>query len=503
MMWVRWRILANRMSRRGKINSVLFAVLLLLGAVLFVGAFFATFLVGSEILPDAEPMEVWGAWLGLGVGFLLFWMIGLMTELSRSDSLSIKNLLHLPVSLGWVFINNYLSSFVSLSIAFFLPAMLGLALAMIKVFGMYMLLCFPLIFGFFILVTALTYHLRGWLARLMEDKRKAKSIVMGISFGLVLLVQAPNFINMATSGSQLDGRVKKFELQSKVKSATPGPRLEQAQAELDAFLAVEEIEEMKSDRVMVLASQVIPFGWLPYGMFALHGKRFLAASLSIMGFFLLAGLSLKRSYRTTLRGIVEGEGHGAGAKKKKGSLELKKSKKKAGGMPFVERRIPWTSDAVSAVTFSNLRSLVRAPESKMMMLGPIIMFGFMAMGLVKSDNLENYRIWMPIMSLGAASMGMMSVSQVIQNLFGLDRAGFRAYVLSPVPRKQILIGKNLASAPFGMGIGFIALCGLQFFIPVDANHFFGGFFHIGLLIVLFGGQFHVDLCAGSNARNGQ
>lgn len=487
MIWVRWRILANRMSRRGKMNSVLFALLLLLGAVLSVGVFFATLLIGLEELPEADPMEVWGVWVGLAVAFLLFWMIGLMTELSRSDSLSIKNLLHLPVSLGWVFLNNYLSSFVSLSVAFFLPAMLGLALAMTMTFGAYMLMCFPLVLGFFLLITALTYHLRGWLARLMEDKRKGKNIVMGITFGFVLLVQIPNFINMATSDRDVAGRVKKYELQTKARME--GPEQEQAKAELEAFLQAEEAEELVLERRVTLATQVIPFGWLPYGMLALHEKRMLPASLSILGFYLLAGLSLRRSYRTTVRGIVEGEGHGSGIANPAKALKSKNAKSKPRGILLVERDLPWMSSQVSGITFANLRSLLRAPETKMMMLGPIIMFAFMGMMLAKKDNADEMMYWFPGMSLGAISMGMISVNQLLQNQFGLDRAGFRAFVLSPVSRDRILLAKNLTLAPFGIGIGTLALCGLQYFAPADANHFFGALlqvFSAFLLLCLLG-----------------
>jgi hypothetical protein len=77
------------------------------------------------------------------------------------------------------------------------------------------------------------------------------------------------------------------------------------------------------------------------------------------------------------------------------------------------------------------------------------------------------------MSLGAIAMGLLSIIQLIQNQFGLDRAGFRAYVLSPVPRDRILRGRNLAIAPLAIGVGLIALIALQIFVPVDLPHFLG------------------------------
>ena len=44
------------------------------------------------------------------VGFLFFWSIGLLTELQRTEPLSLSKFLHLPVSVNGAFLINYLSS---------------------------------------------------------------------------------------------------------------------------------------------------------------------------------------------------------------------------------------------------------------------------------------------------------------------------------------------------------------------------------------------------------
>jgi hypothetical protein len=51
----------------------------------------------------------------------------------------------------------------------------------------------------------------------------------------------------------------------------------------------------------------------------------------------------------------------------------------------------------------------------------------------------------------------LSLSQLMYNLFGFDRAGFRQLVLLPTPRKQILLGKNLAFLPVAGVSGAIFL----------------------------------------------
>jgi hypothetical protein len=47
----------------------------------------------------------------------------------------------------------------------------------------------------------------------------------------------------------------------------------------------------------------------------------------------------------------------------------------------------------------------------------------------------------------------------------MDRDGFRAFVLSPIPRHDILLGKNLAAAPLALGLCLILICIVQFLLP--------------------------------------
>jgi hypothetical protein len=50
-------------------------------------------------------------------------------------------------------------------------------------------------------------------------------------------------------------------------------------------------------------------------------------------------------------------------------------------------------------------------------------------------------------------MMMFGMIQLAGNQFGFDRNGFRAFVLSQVPRREILLGKNLSLAPVVLGLG--------------------------------------------------
>ena len=68
---------------------------------------------------------------------------------------------------------------------------------------------------------------------------------------------------------------------------------------------------------------------------------------------------------------------------------------------------------------------------------------------------------------GIALLPFFGVLQILDNQFGFDRSGFRTLVLSPAPRWQILLGKNLALLPLVLGFGliYVVLAGLVRHVP--------------------------------------
>ena len=73
-------------------------------------------------------MVIMVVWLASRWFFCFFWMIGLLTELQRSETIDLQKLMHLPVALGQMFAINYLASHFTLSIVIVVPAMFGLGI---------------------------------------------------------------------------------------------------------------------------------------------------------------------------------------------------------------------------------------------------------------------------------------------------------------------------------------------------------------------------------------
>ena len=170
MLWLRWRLTRNQWRRGGGLNAVIMLIALVVAMILAVAGGVAGAAGGALALSGASPQAAMLTWDGLVARSCLFWSMGVVAELQRSEIIDLSRLLHLPVSLRDAFLLNYVASHLSLSLAIMLPTMLGLTAGLVLARGPAMALLFPLVFGFFFMITAWTYCLRGWLAALMVNK---------------------------------------------------------------------------------------------------------------------------------------------------------------------------------------------------------------------------------------------------------------------------------------------------------------------------------------------
>ena len=467
ILWLRWRILVNRMRRASKGSNLLLVLILGVVACVSVGLFFVGLFAGLSQLPGATPVGLLITWTVLASIFLFLWVGGLVTELQQSDSMSLKALWHLPIALHWVFLYNYLGTFVAISVVLFLPAMLGLSLAMVFVFGPSMLVVFPLVLAFFVMVTGLTYQLRGWLARLMEDKRRGRNTMAVVTMGFVLVAQAPNLLSMSFNRSTQE--LHELEMEARTLRLTNSASLDEVELRLAELQEARVQLEVRIENWMLLGTAIVPLGWLPFGVRAAADGQLIFSGLSLLGMLAIGGWSLRRSYRKTLAGLL---GQTSG-----GAVALVSTGKEASdAVPrtlLVERELPFTGTRVAGVALAHLRGVLRAPEFKMTILRTIMMLGVFAFVVPLRSVAKNASYGGPLMTLGAAIMALLSLDHMMLNQFGFDRDGFRAYVLSPVPRREILLAKNLAMGSLAFLAAMVALLTLQVYVRLDAEHFLG------------------------------
>ncbi len=476
-LWLRWRLRVNQLRKGGIANAVILAVLAVAAVVLAVGMFVGGLLGGYFGLLKASPELRLLIWDGVVIAFLFSWSVGLLTELQRTDALTLERFLHLPVSPAGVFLINYLSSLVTLTTVLFVPAMAGLLLGQLLDGRPAVLLGFPLLASFVLAVTALTYLFQGWLARLMSNPRRRRTVIVFVTLGFILVFQLPNLLNVVvrpwdrgpgdaatwrnTEKQEAEkalgeGRLKTDEYNRRVQEIDREYRERDRQSDLRQW--------DEAGRIARLVNTVLPPGWLPLGAAGLPEGSVVPALLGTAGLTLIGGLCLWRAYRSTLRLYTGWDS--AGVRRSEPVAAAARSDR----TPVIEWRFPWVSEYASAVAAAGLRSLTRAPEAKMMLVAPVIMVVVFA-GLVLSNSAKIPESVRPLMAVGAAAMVSLTGIQLVGNQFGYDRAGFRAFVLSPAPRREILLGKNLAIAPLILGLGvFVAtLVGCAY--PMRPDHY--------------------------------
>ena len=479
-LWLRWRLLINQGRRAGNLNAVLTMILIVGAVVVAVPLGIGCFMLGLYAIPKAAPMHLLYAWDVVVVGFLFFWSLGLMTELQRTDPLSLVKFLHLPVSVNGAFLINYASSLLRLSLIVFVPIMLGFSLALIATKGALLLLILPSLAAFLLMMTALTYQFQGWLAALMSSPRRRRTVIVVATALFVLVLQLPNLLSFAMpwgAQRQADRSTKLVErlaeldrgLKAREFDIREYQRRQQEVLEQDQIAARQANRDLSRtlEQTVRLSNLVLPVGWLPLGAMAAAEGRILPAVLGTLGMLLIGIASLWRAYRTTIQ-LYQGQF----TTRKKGApaaAALPVSARKP-GLLLLELRIPGTSEPVSAIALGSLRSLLRSPEAKMMLLTPILLstiFGSMLLqgGRNIPDSMR------PMIAIGVLFLVLFGLAQLMANQFGFDRDGFRVFVLCAAPRRDILLGKNLAFAPLAFGLAAIMLSVAQVVSPLRMDHF--------------------------------
>jgi len=475
--WLRWRIRRNQLRRGGIANAIVYVVLSVLAIAVALTLAIVFFLLGLHSLSNAPPGVILLVWDGLVLAFLFFWALGLVMELQRAEVLSLDRFLHMPVSLSGAFIINYLSSLINLTLIIFVPTLLGLSVGLACSQGPALLLILPLIAAFVFMTTALTYQFQGWLASLMANKRRRRSIIAVVMVVFILITQLPNLINVwhpwdrpnpespaarfAQQRSQLDE-----ELASKKISKTEYER-RLKRLEEQKNIRTQELEQQelaRAEQIGMVASAVLPPGWLALGAREIATGDYGPGLLCLAGMAVIGSASLWRAYRTTLRlytGTYTARPVRAAAPQPE-PVVAERSR-------FLEKDLPWATEHVSVVALATARSLLRAPEAKLMLLGPVIMavvFGGMLFTR-RSPVPEAVR---PLIGFGAMAATLFTLTQLAGNQFGFERNGFRVFVLCPVNRRDILLGKNLALAPLALGLGAILVAVVEAIYPMRIEY---------------------------------
>jgi hypothetical protein len=340
------------------------------------------------------------------------------------------------------------------------------------------------------MTSAVSYQFQGWLASLMVNKRRRRTVIVFVTMGFILLCNLPNVLNLTFRPWEIKPHEQSFARQTHLNEQLAALQRERdehvidmqeyqqrvAEVQREYQAQVKEAERQAEGQVELiersirLANTVLPPAWLPLGVSEAASGNHLPALLCLAGMTVIGSASLWRAYRTTLRLYT---GQLGPAKRAAASPAARPARPAASPAPqkagLMDRNLPWVSEPAAAVALSSLCSLLRAPEAKMMLLSPVILLAvFGSLFLTRSVNMPEMA--RPLAAFGAMMMVLLTTTQVVGNQFGFDRGGFRVFVLSPATRRDILLGKNLAFAPLALGMGWLVLAVLQVLQPLRLEH---------------------------------
>jgi hypothetical protein len=303
----------------------------------------------------------------------------------------------------------------------------------------------------------------------------------------ILLCQAPNLMNVLhpwQRPAQQDARLQQTQneqeklLRDLMEKTITQHEFQKRQEEISRRqMAIEReypnriqkenaAREQQVEATARLLNLVLPPGWLPAGAEAAETGRPGLIFLAILGPTLIGTASLYRAYRTTLR-LYTGQ-YGSGSS----HPTVQPGKKAVTSPDFLEKQLPWLPEHAAAIALAAFRSLLRAPEGKMLLLTPLLLLViFGSVFLAKSGMKDLPEAARPLVGAGAMVVVLFSMTQILCNQFGFERNGFRVYVLSPARRRDILLGKNLAIAPVALTIAAVAALLVQLASPMSADHF--------------------------------
>ena len=460
LLWLRSRLWSNRWRRSSNVSHALSVVFTVLAVIALVAIFVGTISAGWFGLADASPQTHLIVWdVGIGI-FLLFWLVGLMTELQRSETIDAAKLMHLPVSLPQLLTLNFAASLVVPNILVLATATIGLTLGLLRSGPQWLILGFPAA-GFVFAVAAWTYSLRGWLAVLMSNARRKRSILVALSVSMMLLGQLPNLL--------MNNPWTRKHLFQNGTGAANGNQLR--------------AEQIRS------IHRFIPPAWPAYAASGLAQGDTLPVVPITLCFGVIGTAGLWVAYRQAMRlygQTVSGTRESPSSVPTRPVASIPVGERKPA---FNDRDIPWAPPEAGALALTFLRCHLRAPELRIMFASPLILA--LAFFTVFSRNLAHPigRSFLPAALPGAIIMSLIGLTPIFTNQFGFDRHGFRSLILIPTPRRYILLGKNLAALPIAGTIGLLFSAGAAFISGLGVAGFFTaiGLWLIGYIILsIFG-----------------
>ena len=163
---------------------------------------------------------------------------------------------------------------------------------------------------------------------------------------------------------------------------------------------------------------------------------------------------------------------------------MRRDPAKPPGWSLLEWQIPGVPEQSAALAVATFRSLLRAPEVKIALAGQVIAI-VVVVGMIFFRSPPHLPAEVkPFIATGVVTFSIFMLVAFFANMFGSDRDAFRSLILSPADRRLILLGKNLALLPFGVGLGGALLVGVSIWLQLPPLAVMAAIFQLITLMLI-------------------
>ncbi|MCK5862671.1 MAG: hypothetical protein KAH38_09305 [Candidatus Hydrogenedentes bacterium] len=429
---LKWTLLHHSWNKRELWGYILLGFLLFCGILLSLVLTIIFYSLALHVSKEKSYTSTLLLLNGSVVIYLFFYTWGVLIDLQRSDLVDFRKMLFLPVSLPMIYIMNFLVSMISPIMLFALPGLIGLLAGFYPVHGISVFLVgIPLALLFMFMMNAWAYYLRGYLAIIMENKRRRRLALVLLPLCFVVLGQIPALLSHLV----ILNKEQLFEPQT-ISKLFP---------------------------YLLGFDAAVPLFWPAYGIWSfINGASVLIVMEIAFGLFMCTLLGLYQGYISTLNHYmgVRSDTH----------TPLKKNGAYSSVTPPVctSRRLPFLDDDTTALTLTFYHSFSRHPHVRMLIIMPLclgLFFLLMYRTGAYGGHLTGEAAWIPVAAL---VWPFLNFSIFLFNIFGADAQAFSALTLFPTQRRKYFIAKNIALAPFVLGLSFffIAASAVLIWAPV-------------------------------------
>jgi hypothetical protein len=146
--------------------------------------------------------------------------------------------------------------------------------------------------------------------------------------------------------------------------------------------------------------------------------------------------------------------------------------------------LPGIPGQAAGIALSTLRSMMRAPEVKMVFASSFVVLGILWFTIFFRSASRLPEEVRPFLPAGSAAFSLFMLVQFLANQFGFDRDGFRALVLSPAERKLVLLGKNLAVMPMAGLISVALILPLSLWLELGSLTILASLLQLCVMLVM-------------------